>query len=222
MTAGSEPILTTGIEALWRQIEAAGPLAYVEPEGGLGLGPDDDSLERRMAQSDRRRSFIAGYAWAVPERRAIAAIAGFVAGEKLIEVGAGSGLWARLLSEAGVDVIATDYYEPPATPYVAIEQADAAAAVQRHPDCRALLFSWPPYRQDCAFRALKAFAGDRVVYAGDARFTADRQFHDLLGAQWRLVERFKIPAWPGLDDYVYLYRRRSDTNAAESDGGGSR
>jgi hypothetical protein len=219
VTASAAPALAAGIEALWREIEAAAPLAYVDPDDGLT--PDDDSLERRLAQSDRRRSFIARYAWAVPDRRAIAAIAGFVAGERLIEVGAGSGLWARLLLEAGVDVIATDYYEPPATPYVAVEQADAAAAVQRHSDCRALLLCWPPYRQDCALRALQAFAGDTLVYAGDVRFTADRQFHYLLAAQWQLIERLKIPAWPGLDDHVYLYRRRKDTTA-ESDGGGSR
>jgi hypothetical protein len=66
---------------------------------------------------------------------------------------------------------------------------------------------WPPFRSDAGLRALRAFTGDRLVYAGDARFTGDAQLHELLMSRWRLESRMLIPAWPGLDDYVYLYSR---------------
>jgi hypothetical protein len=69
------------------------------------------------------------------------------------------------------------------------------------------MLCWPPFKSDCAYRALRAFAGDSLVYVGDVRFTAEAQFHRLLETEWQLHEQNEIPAWPGFDDYVYSYRR---------------
>lgn len=55
-----------------------------------------------------REEFLAKYAWAVPTKHAIEEIGRFVGGDTLLEVGAGSGLWAFLLQAFGVDVIPTD------------------------------------------------------------------------------------------------------------------
>jgi hypothetical protein len=194
-------------ETLWQRIEAAAPLDAL-PADAVPPYFDDDDSERRFSQSGRRRTFIALYGWAVPTRAALEAIRDFVAGDTMLEVCAGSGLWARLLIDRGVRVIATDACAPPAVPYVPVEVFDAEAAVRAHPDCQSLLFVWPPFRQDCAYRALTAFEGDKLVYAGDRRFTGDRQLQDLLDKQWTLVRQLQIPAWPGLDDQVYLYSRR--------------
>ncbi len=197
------------VEELWAQIEAAEPLSG--DEGPNEPPPGVDPLwwaERSLTQEDRRRTFIALYAWAVPTREAIAAIAGFVAGRSVIEVCAGNGLWAKLLTSEGTRVIATDGSPIERAAFVPVEALEAEAAVRAHPECEALLLCWPPMRDECAIRALSAFAGDRVVYVGDQRFTAERHFHETLERDWSLDELLPLPSWPGLDDAVRLYRSR--------------
>lgn len=198
------------LDELWARIEAASPRDdSLEdlPEPPIGVD-EDDWRSRALSQSDRRRSFIAYYGWAVPNREAITAIAAFVSGRKLLEVCAGQGLWARLLTAAGLEVIATDGEPPPVLEHFAVEAMEVEAAVLAHPECGALLICWPPFQNEAAFRALRAFNGDRVAYVGDARFTAERRFHQLLADEWALRDQIGIPSWPGLDDYAYLYRRR--------------
>ena len=198
----------TALDALWAAIEAAAPLQVFPDDPVLAPALDfDDSSERTLFQSDRRRTFIALYAWAVPTRQAIQTIAAFVAGRKALEVCAGSGLWARLLADRGLQVIATDA-EPAPDPHFPVEALEAEAAVQAHGDSEALLLCWPPFRADCAVRALRAFRGDRLVYVGDARFTADDRFHALVGKEWIVAQSIPLPSWPGLDDYTFLYQRR--------------
>lgn len=198
--------------ALWEAIEAAGPLDVEESlSEPLPAGVDAGFWrERSLTQSDRRRAFIALYAWAVPSRAVIADIAAFVGPRRVLEICAGNALWSRLLACAGVDILATDGVNHGQAQYLPVEPLDAEMAVRAHPQCAALLLCWPPFRNDCAFRALRAFAGDQVVYVGDARFTGDVQFHRLLQDEWLLQERVIIPAWPGLDDYVNLYTRSKD------------
>jgi hypothetical protein len=70
------------------------------------------------------------------------------------------------------------------------------------------LICWPPDKQDIAAKALLAFSGNRLVYVGDARFTANADFHKLLASDWVIVERIMLPSWPGVSDWVQLYRRR--------------
>jgi hypothetical protein len=55
-----------------------------------------------------RKPFIYNYSWAIPSPEAIAEIAAFIGDDKCLEIGAGRGLWAFLLKEAGVPIIATD------------------------------------------------------------------------------------------------------------------
>ena len=196
------------VAELWTQIEAAGPLDEYEAAAAIvtELGVDDNS-ERAAMQYERRRTFIARYAWAVPNKEAIAGIEAFVAGRKTLEVGAGAGLWARLLSALGVDILATDGAPPAIGRHFGVEEVEAEAAVRAHDECTVLLLCWPPFRNDCAYRALRAFKGDRVVSVGDARFIGDGQYHDLFAREWQLAERVLIPAWPALHDYAYFFRR---------------
>ena len=208
MSSSAAACIEVDGETLWARIDAAAPLDTLSLAEATPYAYDDGSSERRLSQSDRRRTFIALYAWAVPTREAIESIAAFVQDDLLLEVCAGSGLWARLLAGRGLRVVATDAFAPDGVPYVPIELAEAEAAVAAHPDCRSLLLVWPPFRRDCAYRALEAFAGDKVAYVGDARFTGDQRFHELLDREWQLRDKLLIPAWPGLDDHVYLYSRR--------------
>ena len=204
----------TAVEELWQGIEADGPLSA---EDALAIPPppgvDFDSWqERLLTQADRRRSFIARWGWSVPARPALRAIVDFIEGRELLEVCAGSGLWSRLLRDAGVCVSASDPGEGMNQHFVQVEALDAEQGVLSNPGVGALMFCWPPMRSDCAFRALRAFGGDRLIYVGDTRFTGDAQLQALLAGDWELAERLPLPTWPGLDDALHLYRRRTGLN----------
>ena len=208
------PRLDVDLSAIWARIEAAGPRRGARAPSFPDVWDDgDDADERTRAQYDRRRTFIAFYGYAVPTREAIGEVARFLDGRSVIEVCAGAGLWASLLSGAGVDIVATDALLPRGAPYFPIAVLEAEAAVRAHPECGGLLLCWPPEGQSSAFRALSAFAGERVVYAGDVRFTATEEFHALLAREWQMQDRLRLPSWPGLDDAVHLYTRTQERSA---------
>jgi hypothetical protein len=194
---------------LWQGIEAAGPRSWAdhppEPPPGVDI---NEWTERSLSQAGPRRSFIAFYGWSVPDRPSVARIRELAGDRAVLEVCAGNGLWTRLLRGAGLNIAATDAAPVAAATLVPVEALDAEAAVRAHPECAALMLSWPPFRNDAAFRALRAFAGDLLVYAGDDRFCGDGQFRALVERAWRLEEQLPLPSWPGLDDAVAIYSAR--------------
>lgn len=90
-------------ERLYTEIEKKGPRAkpFNHPEF-KPLSYIQDTM--------RRPPFVYNYSWAIPTPEAITEIAKFVGTDKCLEVGAGRGLWAFLLKEAGVSITATDAY----------------------------------------------------------------------------------------------------------------
>lgn len=191
---------------LWAAIQAAGPLDELASFDPLNV-EDVVWAERQTTQFDRRKSFVANYSWAVPTRQAIQKLCDRVGRRSVLEVGAGNGLWAYLLAKHGVSIVATDAAEPPQAPWFPIEACEAVTAVERHPECAALLLCWPPFKEPCAFQALRAFSGELLIYIGDARFTADGQFHALLKESWSQVEEILLPSWPGTSDAARIYTR---------------
>ena len=200
------PRINVDPATLWANIEDAGPQAHAYL--GSSSVDSDDAIRSEHA---RRRSFIAYYAYAVPTRDAIAAIANFVNRRSMLEVCAGAGLWARLLSDVGVDMVATDGAQPRGSPFYPVHELEAEAAVRAHPDHDALLLCWPPDKRDVAHRALCAFIGDRLVCVGDARFIADADFQALLASEWIREEGLPLPSWPGIVDSLTLFSKRQST-----------
>ena len=192
---------------LWAALEAAGPLAAPVTFDPLTVD-DVVAAERSAAQYDRRRAFVADHAWAVPTRDAISQLSSAIGGRTVLEVCAGSGLWARLLCDAGVAIVATDAAEGLQATWFPVGQLEAEAAVRRHPQCEALLLCWPPFRDDCAARALTAFHGDLVVHIGDERFTADEAFYTALRDGWTPSLEVPLPSWPGTADAARVYVRK--------------
>ena len=160
------------------------------------------------------------FGWSTPTPQAVSTIKEFVGDRRLLEVGAGHGLWAYLLSEAGVDVVATDdfsWQQPgsgagfsvPVGRFFAVESLSAANAVRKYNDRKVLLLSWPPPDRPMAYDALAAFAGDRLVYIGDRKATADDLFRNEIHTGWNATNALPLPCWPGLHDAVYLYVRKA-------------
>ncbi len=166
------------------------------------------------------------FSWAIPNDAAIEAIAEVAAGRGIVEVGAGTGYWAALLEQAGVDVLATDAAPPApslgddhnlwhaeASTWVEVHHVDGATAAADS-NGRVLFLCWPPSINDMALEALEAYTGDTVVYVGEWTngATGTPAFRALLDAEWELVRTVEIPVWWGRDDAVRIYRRARPVN----------
>lgn len=132
------------------------------------------------------------YSFAVPIEEALAAIAA-VSPSGVAEVGAGTGYWARLLHERGVDVVAYDLFPPPTpespwfagvTPWYPVRPGGEDAVIAHHD--RTLLLIWPTRNEEWAARSAArhhATGGQHLVYVGEGPggHTGDDQLHALLG-----------------------------------------
>ena len=110
----------------------------------------------------------------------------------VVEVGAGTGYWARLLHERDVDVVAYDVAPPPSSsnawfagrqPWFPVEAGDERI-VARYPE-RTLLLVWPTRNEDWAADAAQLHleqGGQRLVYVGEppGGRTGDLRLHALL------------------------------------------
>lgn len=161
------------------------------------------------------------YAWAIPND---AAIRRCVACSPIVEMGAGVGYWAKLISAAGGDVIAYDkapkrgdnYYHGKGEMPEWMEdvtwfdvQLGEPSTLVSHPD-RTLLLCWPPYDNAFARQCLDTYGGNTLIYIGegDGGCTADYEFFYRLDVGWQLLEMIEIPRWLGIHDAMFVYQRK--------------
>lgn len=202
-------------EDLWAEIAPLKPnpsLWWTRPRADDGRG-----LDELVDSTLKRREFIARYGFAYPSPEAIDSIIRFAQGGRILEVGAGLGLWAALISHHGGDIIATDarqgwWWDEIGTllQHWPSEHASAEAAVAEYP-AKTLMLCWPPYDKPVAYQALRGFKGSRLIYIGEDEYgcTGDRQFFKLLNVGWRLINTLGIPQYEGLHDSVWLYERKA-------------
>lgn len=143
------------------------------------------------------------YTWAIPSPESIAFIVATLDGRPVVEIGAGSGYWAWLLAQSGVDVNAYDI-APIGHPksWFTNEKVDARLGVNHDREIkefypvypggpemlqaenpnRVLLLVWPTM-DNWAAEALRQFRGDTVIYVGEGSggCTADSDFFTLVG-----------------------------------------
>lgn len=74
---------------------------------------------------------------------------------------------------------------------------------------RTLLLCWPPYDSKMASQCLRAFQGDSVAYVGEHEggCCADDAFFKALEKGWENVREVDLPQWPGMHDYLSIWRR---------------
>ena len=221
---GDAGALPPEVVRLFEEIRANGPKANNGKKGPA-------ALLNFAREVPRRRRFMKDYGWSVPTHEAILAIRNFVGERKLLEVGAGTGLWAYLLSAAGLTVTATyDYswmdhsghtgqkntlpsgFSVPMGKYYKVEPLSAEDSAQKYAGHQALLLAWPPPDRPMGYQVLSAFEGDRFVFVSDRGCTADEAFYRELSLRWDLSEDVDIPQWPTIHDSVYLYSRKFQTS----------
>ena len=138
----------------------------------------------------------------------------------VVEVGAGTGYWARQLADRGVAVVAFDVAPPPdpsnhffagAEPWHPVVEGDQNVGAA-HAD-RTLLLVWPT-RESWPTQALRVYAaagGSRVVYVGEG--PGGRMGDDQLHASLGLVEgclacAYRIPDVSCVCDVAREWRLR--------------
>jgi len=136
----------------------------------------------------------------------------------IVEIGAGTGYWAKLLREQGAEVSAYDIAPvggPVANAYKQMTESfggvelGGTKMVKRHPDAT-LFLCWPPYNERMAYDALRKYKGNRLIYIGEGwgGCTGDDRFFELLRDQWKYIEPpVDIDSFYGINDGVFMYER---------------
>lgn len=163
---------------------------------------------------ERRGYFIRNYSYAVPNKTAIEKIKKFSKGKKILEVGAGLGLWAFLLQDLGANIIATDDFSwknkfQNKKYFTKIEKLNVQNSLDKYNDSEVLLLVWPPYDKPMANDSLKKFKGNKIVYIGEDSdgATGDYKFHNSLKKNWKQVDEYNIPGWIYIHDTMKFYER---------------
>ena len=167
-------------------------------------------------QYEIRNRYTREYAWAIPDYESIVQIAAFT--DRILEIGAGTGLWAKLIHAAGVSrIIATD--EAESTLHIVrhgsfypIHRMNHKRATRIYRNEYTLMLCWPTYDTPMASESLERHVGDRLVYIGESHggCTGNERFHEMLDDGWHLNETIYIPNWPGIHDACYLYTRKEN------------
>jgi hypothetical protein len=178
------------------------------------LEPDDQAF-RLLAH---RNDFVSEYSFTIPYHDILAKIASY---SPIVEIGAGSGYWARCLTEMGADVLAFDSH-PPGTmspwewhksnawyddSWYGIIKGDESEAAH-YPD-RTLFMAWPMPMNLMAYNALAGYknaGGKTVIYIGDPHpaSSGDEHFYRML-YEHKEIETSDLYSWPGIREKLLIY-----------------
>ena len=178
-----------------------------DPEFALSLGQvfiGDHTLRHR-------------YSYAIPTDEALKWMAGI---GPMVEVGAGKGYWALMISDRGGDIVAYDAVDPRENsmtdrekPWYSVTVADCMVAAD-HPD-RTLFLCWPPLGSDMATRATLSYlsaGGKYIIYIGEGAggCTASESFFEILDAKMADITPIGVDvlSWWGIHDHLYFYRAK--------------
>jgi hypothetical protein len=184
---------------------------------------DEFSRLEVEARSEARDRFIARYGFAVPTDDALSRIRA-VCPNGVVEIGAGTGYWARLLHDRGVDIEAYDVAPPqspagsPAnrwfaesTPWYEVREGDESAAADAPPST--LLLVWPTRDQLWPAAAAQRYheaGGATLVFVGEGPGgrTGDDVLHAVLGEMPRCNQcTYGVANAPCICGVTPLWRR---------------
>lgn len=157
-----------------------------------------------------RQEAVQKYSWAIPNQEAIDYL---VKLSPLVEIGAGGGYWAHLISQAGGDIICFDRQPKHRENSWFDVKKGNASNVKEHKN-RTLFLCWPPYKSPMAFNCLSNYKGNHLVYVGEPAGMAagDDKFFRSLESYWKEIDYISIPRWYGMDDGLFVYKRISSSN----------
>lgn len=188
-----------------------GPLPLKELQDRFGLNTWGD-FDTMTAMRATRLKVISRFGFAIPSLEVVSRIA--QAG-KIIELGAGTGYWSKLIANAGGDILSSDAnvgenYGFTIGSCFDVEKCEASEFVQKHPD-RDVLIVWPTYNADWAFRAAQAMCYGRTLFLigeGHGGCTANSDLFEYLEQAFETIEFVQIPVWPCSHDFLGIFTKK--------------
>jgi hypothetical protein len=162
---------------------------------------DEDDFNKGLAKG----WFEVNLSYAAPRPNIIDALVDFIDNNRVLEVGAGLGLWARLLELRGVNIVATDamkgsHYDDDKIQnrYCDVKRLTADAALEEYRGRNVLLLIWPSKQDSMAYDTLSSFTGHKLIFIGEERdgVTANEAFYDLLNSEWVKEDYMTYYSWP--------------------------
>lgn len=193
------------------------PIGHLPALSGNPLLDEHDVAGPVGRRDPVRQRLVRRYAYGIPNDDALSAIAAAsLAG--VVEVGAGTGYWARLLHDRGVDVVAYDRWPPGSganrfvddVMWFPVEHGDERT-VSDHAD-RTLLLVWPTWNDTWPADTVAAFhtaGGATLVYVGEGPggLTGDSVLHAQLGTHGACVScSLGVADTPCVCDVPVLWR----------------
>lgn len=155
-----------------------------------------------------RTQCIEKYGFAVPTEKVLREILK-VSPKGIVEVGAGSGYWSKLLQLLGGDVIACDDGSGlypfqvgaffPVEP-ISYEKLFRTKAVHG----RTLLVVWPSTDN---LKIFASYQGDTVVYVGEMG-DGCTGYDSKIEETWELAKTVEIPVWDCIHDSLGIFKRK--------------
>lgn len=156
------------------------------------------------------KKLVAQYSFAVPNYDILMLIARF--SNNIVEVGAGTGYWASLLSKLDVQVSAYDTQENDiidySNSYYPVNVNNHEIALKENPNSD-LLLVWPDLTASWPIETITSHTR-MVFYVGDYRLTGGDGFHMILSRKYSLVLRQLTISWQGTNDTLNIYTRRKN------------
>jgi hypothetical protein len=196
---------------------------HIDPTGSLWRTPivrrfrydADPSLsyaEWRLTVP-QRETLVRQYSWTVTDPATVAFVASHAHGG-LVDPMAGTGYWAHLLDQCGVDVVNYDVdpggnqWHTGVPLHVEVTAMPGVESVAKHPD-RTLFLSWPPYDSPAGVDTLRAYAGSRLILIaeGEGGCVGNDALFTELDAAWAEVADHTPVQWDGMHDRVTVHAR---------------
>lgn len=164
------------------------------------------------SQHNRREDLVRQYSWAIPTSKILSIIKRY---SPIIEIGAGTGYWAKLLEDIGCDILPIDK-NPPKTKhntfvhkkeYTSVVEGDQET-VKLFPDCNIFL-CWPRMDNTAYLAATYLKVSNFLIYVGELEYgcTADRAFFEYIQSNFILVDNAIIPQWCEIQDTFLVYKK---------------
>ncbi len=135
--------------------------------------------------------------------------------ERVVELGAGSGHVASMLTDAGMCVVCFDTklpgtYQENWRSNDSVHTGGIEEAMEELKRANVLLCCWPPQEADFFANALKAFRGEFVVYIGEDEggLTGNSNMFSILGRDWVLVKRRELQNFRFMFGFINIFIRR--------------
>lgn len=177
--------------------------------------PENMPRESLRGNFEEREKYFRQYSFALPDPQALQVIKKY---SPIIELGAGTGYWAKLLNEIGCLVLAYDkhitgnhYFKEKVGYHYSVMEGDESV-LDSYTEEYNLFLCWPDYDCEWAFNALKCFKGQYVIYIGEGYggCTADDDFHEELERYWERVEEHDLKQWWAIHDELTVYKRKTN------------